>query len=276
MMFPAYFLASNLLARSSLVSIDGRLILAALVTILVFLQIPLAAAVLNRVDLPSGFQLAGRAAGLHRGRRARDFAVALRARERSCCSIAGNSIDVRPADARGGRQLVDKIRDVSPILVVALAVVPAVCEEFFFRGYLLAAFGAVDVRHAGRGPVGILFGLFHLVAIEQLHFERLVPSTCLGLVLGWVCLRSGSALPGMLLHASHNAFLLMAAYYQRAAGGLGLGPRPIRQRGHGFPPGQLARHGDNRRGDRCRAYPPDHASRPKRAAGVSRSVLIFF
>ena len=69
----------------------------------------------------------------------------------------------------------------------------------------------------------ILFGLFHLVAIEQLHFERLVPSTCLGLVLGWVCLRSGSVLPGMLLHASHNWLLLMAAYYQERLVSCGAG-----------------------------------------------------
>ena len=123
------------------------------------------------------------------------------------------------------RQLVDKIRGVSPILVVAtLAVVPAMCEEFFFRGYLLSA---LERSMSGTRAVvlsSILFGLFHLVAIEQLHFERLVPSTCLGLVLGWVCLRSGSVLPGMLLHASHNALLLMAAYYQErlAAWGWGL------------------------------------------------------
>ena len=70
----------------------------------------------------------------------------------------------------------------------------------------------------------VLFGLFHLVAIEQLHFERFVPSTCLGLVLGWLCLKSGSTLPGMLLHACHNGLLLMAAYYQKelAAWGFGL------------------------------------------------------
>ena len=130
-----------------------------------------------------------------------------------------------PRTMEAARQLVDKIRGISPVLVVgALAVVPAMCEEFFFRGFLMAAF---QRSMSGTRAVilsSILFGLFHLVAIEQLHFERLVPSTCLGLVLGWVCLRSGSALPGMLLHASHNALLLMAAYYQKelAAWGWGL------------------------------------------------------
>ncbi len=36
-----------------------------------------------------------------------------------------------------------------------------------------------------------------------------MPSTFLGLVLGWVCYRTGSVLPGMLLHASHNGLLLL-------------------------------------------------------------------
>jgi sodium transport system permease protein len=61
----------------------------------------------------------------------------------------------------------------------------------------------------------ILFGLFHLVATDRLHFERLVPSTALGLVLGWLCVRCGSALPGMLLHAIHNSLLLVAAHFQK-------------------------------------------------------------
>ena len=36
----------------------------------------------------------------------------------------------------------------------------------------------------------------------------------MGLILGWVCYRTQSVLPGMLLHATHNGLLLMVAYYQ--------------------------------------------------------------
>jgi ABC-2 type transport system permease protein/sodium transport system permease protein len=223
-MFPAYFLASNLLARSGMISIEGRLILAALVTIFVFLQIPLATAVLNRVDLTSGFQL--RPAGPLAFAGAAVLGISLWPFAHELLVILNRwhlvTFDSRMMDA--ARQLVDKIRAISPVLVVAaLAVVPAVCEEFFFRGFLLAAF---QKSMSGARAVilsSVLFGLFHLVAIEQLHFERLVPSTCLGLVLGWLCLRMGSALPGMLLHASHNALLLLAAYYQKELAELGWG-----------------------------------------------------
>ena len=149
-MFPAYFLASNLLARSSLVSIDGRLILAALVTILIFLQIPLAAAVLNRVDLASGFQLRPAGPIVFAGAAVLGISLWPFAHE---ALVLLNRWDFVTFDERAleaARQLVDKIRGVSPILVVgALAVVPAMCEEFFFRGYLLAPW---SVRCPARGP----------------------------------------------------------------------------------------------------------------------------
>ena len=51
MIFPTYFLASNLLARSTLVSDRRAADPGRARDVLVFLQIPLAAAVLNRVDL---------------------------------------------------------------------------------------------------------------------------------------------------------------------------------------------------------------------------------
>jgi len=223
-MFPAYFLASNLLARSGMVSIEGRLILAALVTVLVFLQIPLATAVLNRVDLASGFQLRGAGLLVFAGAAVLGISLWPFAHELLVLLNRWHLVTFDSRTMEAARQLVEKIRGISPVLVVgALAVVPAVCEEFFFRGFLLAAF---QKSMSGTRAVilsSVLFGLFHLVAIDQLHFERLVPSTCLGLVLGWLCLRSGSVLPGMLLHASHNALLLLAAYYQKELAELGWG-----------------------------------------------------
>jgi ABC-2 type transport system permease protein/sodium transport system permease protein len=33
-------------------------------------------------------------------------------------------------------------------------------------------------------------------------------------VLGWVCWRTGSVLPGVLLHALHNSCIVLLGYYQ--------------------------------------------------------------
>jgi ABC-2 type transport system permease protein/sodium transport system permease protein len=112
-------------------------------------------------------------------------------------------------------RLLESWHQVSPLLVLAaLALAPAVCEELLFRGYLL---GTLLTAMAPRKAILIsagLFGLFHVLSSNVLMTERLLPSPCLGLILGWVYWRSGSVFPGMLLHACHNALLLMFGYYR--------------------------------------------------------------
>ena len=60
----------------------------------------------------------------------------------------------------------------------------------------------------------ILFGLFCVITGNALLIERLIPSTLMGLVIGWVALRTGSVLPGMVIHFVHNALLNLVLYYQ--------------------------------------------------------------
>ena len=222
--FPTYFLASNLLSRSTLVGLDGRLLLAALVTILVFLQIPLALAVLNRVDLSTGFRLQAAPVAAFAGALVLGVSLWPFAHQALVWLSQWEVIEFDQRTLAAAKQLIGKIQEVPPALLIAtLGIVPAVCEEFFFRGYLLSALR--NSLSATRAVLlsSVLFGLFHLVATDRLHFERLVPSTALGLVLGWLCVRCGSALPGMLLHATHNSLLLAAAHYQKELADLGWG-----------------------------------------------------
>ena len=51
----------------------------------------------------------------------------------------------------------------------------------------------------------------------------MLPSTLLGLVLGWVCWRTKSVFPGMLLHATHNGLLLLIGRYQDDLAKVGIG-----------------------------------------------------
>jgi ABC-2 type transport system permease protein/sodium transport system permease protein len=95
-------------------------------------------------------------------------------------------------------------------VVVTLGLVPAIFEELCFRGFL---FGALRTRLADDRTVivsALVFGLFH----EVLFPGRLLASTFLGGVLGWVRLRTGSILPGILLHAVHNGLLLTLAHHR--------------------------------------------------------------
>jgi ABC-2 type transport system permease protein/sodium transport system permease protein len=70
----------------------------------------------------------------------------------------------------------------------------------------------------------VLFGLFHVVAANLPMPERFLPSTFMGLVLGWVRYRTGSVLPCMVLHTVHNGLLLSVAYYREEllANGIGV------------------------------------------------------
>ena len=92
--------------------------------------------------------------------------------------------------------------------VLAIGIVPAILEEFFFRGLLFRALKA----HAGAavtiGVSGVLFGVTHVFLGGTLGLERLVPTTILGLILGAVCWYTGSIWPSMILHVCHNAILI--------------------------------------------------------------------
>lgn len=122
-----------------------------------------------------------------------------------------------------------------PARLAVFAVAPAITEELFFRGYFLQGLR----REWGRWPAivagGAVFGAFH-VFVQGLSIERFVPSTFLGVCLGWVCLRTGSVWPGMLLHLLNNAFLLSVSEYSDQLQKWGIGTE---QRAH-LPAGWLA------------------------------------
>jgi membrane protease YdiL (CAAX protease family) len=107
--------------------------------------------------------------------------------------------------------------------LAALAVVPAVGEELFFRGVIVGGLKGRMSQGAVLAISALAFGLFHVLVRDTLLFERLLPSTALGLVLGWVCLKTGSVLPGMILHITHNGLLILIDYYKERLTGWGIG-----------------------------------------------------
>lgn len=89
------------------------------------------------------------------------------------------------------------------VAVLLLAVMPAVCEELFFRGWVLSA--CAGQRPSSRRAVlavvaqAAAFAAFHLLP------ERMPQTFMMGLVLGWLTLSTGSLLPAVVAHAVHNA-----------------------------------------------------------------------
>lgn len=119
------------------------------------------------------------------------------------------------------RPLMERWRSTSPVLVLlAVAVTPAVVEEIFFRGFLFNAFPYRE--HPWRTIFGtaLLFGAFHILMMNVLIVERLVPATLLGVALGWLRWKTGSVFPGMLLHVTNNALLVLMGLYPHWFGSL--------------------------------------------------------
>ena len=117
------------------------------------------------------------------------------------------------------RQLVEQLLQAwkavpVPLLVICLGVLPGICEEFFFRGVL---FGGLRRAMSGSGTVvvcALAFGLFHVILAGGAAPERLAPSMTMGLILGWIRLRTGSCWPGVILHVLHNSSLLILASHR--------------------------------------------------------------
>ncbi|MEX1010681.1 MAG: type II CAAX endopeptidase family protein [Balneolaceae bacterium] len=98
------------------------------------------------------------------------------------------------------------------IALFHVALVPAICEEVMFRGYLQRAFE----KSWGAWPAivvsGLLFGLYHL------QLGNLLPLALLGLLLALVTWLSGSLYPAIVAHFVNNgAAVLLASFYPELA-----------------------------------------------------------
>ncbi len=91
------------------------------------------------------------------------------------------------------------------VAVLAIAVVPAVAEELFFRGFLLPSFEPWGKRFATLVS-GLLFALLHS-SLEGFPSQLLI-----GLLVGWFVCVSGSLHTAIVYHCVNNATILLAAY----------------------------------------------------------------
>ncbi|MEX0824718.1 MAG: ABC transporter permease subunit [Pirellulaceae bacterium] len=121
-------------------------------------------------------------------------------------------------------QLKDRMKELSPWLLLAtFAATPGIIEELCFRGYLYSAFKKTLTPWRLILLTAALFGLFHVFTGSVLQIERFLPTTVVGIALGWVTWRSGSIFPCMLFHFTHDALLLMVARFEEWIQGRGIG-----------------------------------------------------
>jgi sodium transport system permease protein len=92
-------------------------------------------------------------------------------------------------------------------VVLVLAILPAICEELAFRGFILSG-----LRHLGSKGMAILiaslfFGVVHGILQQSLN------ACVLGMVLGYIAVQTGSLIPCVLFHALHNSIQLLSGYW---------------------------------------------------------------
>lgn len=87
--------------------------------------------------------------------------------------------------------------------LIAIAVIPSICEEILFRGYILRAFEKSWGIILAILVSGLFFGLFHLQA------AKIMPLATLGVVLAVMTWLSGSIWPAIFAHFVNNAMAVI-------------------------------------------------------------------
>ncbi len=109
--------------------------------------------------------------------------------------------------------------------VLVAAVVPAICEEFFFRGALLKVVGTLSGnRHVAVWVTALVFSLIHLQLLTAL------PRVILGVMLGYFYVYGRSIWLSVLGHGVNNLMVVLM-YYVSALRGV-----PVEELTNGHPP----------------------------------------
>ncbi|MEO1448936.1 MAG: CPBP family intramembrane glutamic endopeptidase [Bacteroidota bacterium] len=132
-------------------------------------------------------------------------------------------------EAASQRTLLVILNQTSPIVMImnllVFALLPAICEEAFFRGFLQRQL------QKSWGPLVAI--IVTALAFSFIHFQvyGFFSRAMLGGLLGILLWRSGSLFPSILAHFIYNAASVVATYFLALQGQLG--PETF-SRGYGF------------------------------------------
>jgi len=102
-----------------------------------------------------------------------------------------------------------------PILLIAI--VPAVCEELFFRGFILSGLQETMKKWPAIIIVACVFAVFHIVLIKFLL------TAGLGVLLGLLCWQSRSIVPSIIAHMLNNGVVVLLAFWPTLEEFVGVG-----------------------------------------------------
>jgi sodium transport system permease protein len=118
------------------------------------------------------------------------------------------------ADTRELLVYVDSLIASAPLwsVLLILAVIPAICEELAFRGFIFG--GLIRQNGVLRAILvsSLFFGLSHGV------LQQTIGATVMGLVLGLIAWRTGGVLCGIVLHMTHNSLTMIVSRAGKSPG----------------------------------------------------------
>jgi sodium transport system permease protein len=103
------------------------------------------------------------------------------------------------------------------LVLIALAVVPGICEELTFRGFVLSGLRSEMRALPAILLMAVLFAGFHFLIV------RLGVTFLLGAVLGLVVWRTGAIGPAMVFHVLHNGVVFIVSRVAWLSEGLHVG-----------------------------------------------------
>lgn len=92
------------------------------------------------------------------------------------------------------------------VVVFVIAVTPAICEEFLFRGLILRTFEKSYSAIRAIIFTGLLFAIFHF------HPFNLIPLIVLGFFISYIAHYSGSLYSAIIIHFVNNFISAVAVY----------------------------------------------------------------
>jgi ABC-2 type transport system permease protein/sodium transport system permease protein len=182
---PAEFLRS--MAKLGVVEFGG-----------LFVFLPLALAVYFRIDVVNTFRL--RLPPLRAWLAALLIGVSSWALAHEFLTLQTRILPLSEA-SRQQAQIMEKMLSGVPVslVILLLAIMPALCEEFFFRGFVLSGLSSGLRKWPAIAAAGAIFAIYHFL------IDRVPVTFFLGVMLAYVCWQSRSLLPGILVHMMHNS-----------------------------------------------------------------------
>lgn len=88
-------------------------------------------------------------------------------------------------------------------LVLLIGLLPAICEELAFRGFILNGLRRTGHKWGAIVLTSALFGIVHMLLQQSLS------AFLVGIVIGYVAVKTNSLFPAMLFHFTHNSLAIL-------------------------------------------------------------------